>query len=233
MNQPVICVGDVHGCWLTLQALLAKHPNRRVILLGDLIDRGPRSREVVEWTMNNNIECVAANHEDLCLAYSRHHRMGYRAKCASMYDRDVWLWNGGDKALDSWEADLLPESVLPRKVLDWMSKLPPYIIIDQESQGRKLLVSHTGYGLEADKGHWELALWGRHPDDGEFAYEEGTGKPDDDGWFRAFGHNREKEVRMTDSYAMFDTGCAYEGFGVLSAMLWPEREIVQHENIDD
>ncbi len=229
----IICIGDVHGAFKTLMALVAKHPDRRVILLGDLIDRGPRSRDVVEWAMANKIETCAANHDDLALAYSAHAKLGYKAKCPEYYDRDVWLDNGGIQALDSWDADLLPESRLPTNVLDWFTSLPPYILIDEESQGRKLLLSHTGYGLDADKeGGWMRALWGRHPDDGEFAYETGTGKPMDDGLFRAFGHTRVKSAEMTDRWVNLDTGAAYKGYGVLSGLLWPEREIVTQPYID-
>lgn len=228
MSESAICIGDVHGAFLTLQSLLSKHPGHRVILLGDLIDRGPRSREVVEWAIVNNIETVRANHDDLCLAYSPHYDLGYRAKCASLYDQDVWLWNGGDKALKSWGN---PEH-LPRAALDWMSNLPPYIILDQESEGRKGLISHTGYGLDADKRNWHRALWGRFPDDGEFVYEKDTGKEIDDGYYRIFGHNRGRVPEVTSTYAMVDTGAAYPGYGKLTAMIWPSREIVQVDYCD-
>ncbi|MED5251851.1 MAG: metallophosphoesterase, partial [Pseudomonadota bacterium] len=51
-------IGDIHGCGATLAALLEKlgyhqhggvyrHPRRKVIFLGDLIDRGPRIRLAV------------------------------------------------------------------------------------------------------------------------------------------------------------------------------------------
>jgi len=233
MSKSAICIGDVHGAFLTLQSLLTKHPDHRVILLGDIIDRGPRSREVVEWAMANNIECVAANHDDLCLAYSHHRLLGYRAKCRDMYDRDVWLDNGGKKALESWrEPGNRPPRALPSNVLDWFVSLPPYIILDQESEGRKGLISHTGYGLDADKGNWMRALWGRFPDDGEFVYEKNTGAEIDDGYYRIFGHNRGKVPEVTSTYAMVDTGAAYPGYGKLTAMIWPSREIVQVDYCD-
>lgn len=233
MSKPLLLVGDVHGAHLTLMTLVAKHPERQVVLLGDTIDRGPRSREVVEWAMQNEIPTVGGNHEDLALAYSHHHRLGYRAKCAREYDHDIWVkGNGGKETLTSWGAKGYPK-VLPKPVLDWMVKLPPYLTFDMPSKGRRLLASHTGYGLDADKGNWLRALWGRHGhDSGPFTYEEGTGEAIDDGWFRVFGHNRTKEPILTEAYAMVDTGAAYPGYGILTGLLWPEREIVQQAYID-
>ncbi len=216
---------DIHGCLKTLLALVEKHgKDRQLILLGDLIDRGPDSRGVVEYAMTNKIPTVRANHDDLCLAYTPHAKRGFKAKCAGEYDEDIWLGNGGIQALQSWGADF--EVGLPDNVLKWMANLPPYLLFDG------LLLSHTGYGLDADKGNWLRVLWGRHPDDGDFVHEKGTGKPIDDGLYRVFGHTRARKPIVAPNFAMIDTGCAYKGYGILTGMLWPEREIVQVDNID-
>ena len=232
MSDRLIVLSDLHGSYLTMLALLARYPNHQPIFLGDLIDRGPRSREVVGYAMTNKIPTCLGNHCDLVLAYSAHAKLGYRAKCSSYYDRDVWLHNGGDKALESW--GLHRGQPLPKTVLEWIVNLPPYIIPDVEQvNGRKLFLSHTGYGLDADQNNWLRALWGRYPDDGEFAYEKGTGKSIHDGWFRVFGHTRCKQAIVTPSYVNIDTGCAYKGYGVLSAFLWPEMMVVTQESVDD
>ncbi|GEK47986.1 metallophosphoesterase [Bisbaumannia pacifica] len=77
-------IGDVHGCGATLGALLEKlgyhqrggvyrHPRRRVIFLGDLIDRGPRIRLAVRIARRMVEEgealIVMGNHEYNALAY--------------------------------------------------------------------------------------------------------------------------------------------------------------------
>ena len=78
-------VGDIHGCAETLIALLAKlgyeeldgvysHPKRRVIFLGDFIDRGFRQREVI-CLVQRMVEAgralaVMGNHEFNAIAYS-------------------------------------------------------------------------------------------------------------------------------------------------------------------
>jgi hypothetical protein len=77
-------IGDVHGCGATLAALLEKlgyhqrggvyrHPRRRVIFLGDLIDRGPRIRLAVQiarrMVEEGEARIVMGNHEYNALAY--------------------------------------------------------------------------------------------------------------------------------------------------------------------
>ncbi|KPQ23715.1 MAG: Calcineurin-like phosphoesterase [Halomonas sp. HL-48] len=78
-------IGDVHGCGATLAALLEKlgyrqrggvycHPRRRVIFLGDLIDRGPRIRLAVtiarRMVESGEAQIVMGNHEYNALAYT-------------------------------------------------------------------------------------------------------------------------------------------------------------------
>ncbi|SES26593.1 Calcineurin-like phosphoesterase [Vreelandella subterranea] len=78
-------IGDVHGCGATLVALLEKlgyrqrsgvyrHPRRRVIFLGDLIDRGPRIRLAVtiarRMVESGEAQIVMGNHEYNALAYT-------------------------------------------------------------------------------------------------------------------------------------------------------------------
>jgi diadenosine tetraphosphatase ApaH/serine/threonine PP2A family protein phosphatase len=174
--------------------------------------------------MENNIPTIKGNHEDLALAYSAHTARGFKAKCANEYDRDVWLSNGGASTLKSWGADF--KTGLPDKVLQWMSGLPPYLLFDG------LLLSHTGYCLDAHKENWWRTLWGRYPDDGDFVYEAGTGKPIDDGLYRVFGHTRVKEAVWGDNWVNIDSGCAYKGYGKLTGFLFPEKTTVEMENID-
>ena len=77
-------IGDIHGCAHSLQLLLDRleysvrdgayrHPERRVIFLGDFIDRGPLQRETIEM-VRRMVDAGAAlsvmgNHEFNALAY--------------------------------------------------------------------------------------------------------------------------------------------------------------------
>jgi hypothetical protein len=85
MNGPFDIIGDIHGCSNTLQALLAKlgyqltngayrHADRRVVFLGDFIDRGPGQREVIEIARamvdSGSALAVMANHEFNAIAFA-------------------------------------------------------------------------------------------------------------------------------------------------------------------
>ena len=71
-------VGDVHGCFDELQDLLlngagvAWRPERdAVILLGDLVNKGPRSADVVRWARRHagrGVFAVRGNHDDAAVA---------------------------------------------------------------------------------------------------------------------------------------------------------------------
>ena len=70
-----VFIGDVHGCLDELQqliGLLQIKGNDRVILLGDLINRGPYPVEVVEYVARKGYECILGNHEDYYLRNYKH-----------------------------------------------------------------------------------------------------------------------------------------------------------------
>lgn len=70
----IIFVGDVHGCFDELQELLEiaqRDPARdTVVLLGDMVRKGPKSVEVVRWARENGALAVRGNHDDAALAMS-------------------------------------------------------------------------------------------------------------------------------------------------------------------
>ena len=76
-NMRTIVIGDVHGCAGALKALIGKvKPEKedRLILLGDLFDRGPESWEVfetvkaLEKSLGERFVLLLGNHEDYLLA---------------------------------------------------------------------------------------------------------------------------------------------------------------------
>ena len=64
-------IGDIAGRFDELMLLLAKMPEAdKVILVGDMVDRGPKSKEVIEWAMNNpNVIAIKGNHEDMMVDF--------------------------------------------------------------------------------------------------------------------------------------------------------------------
>jgi Calcineurin-like phosphoesterase len=61
-----LIVGDVHGCLDELLALVqrfGRRPDDRVVLVGDLVAKGPSSAGVVAWARTSNTEAVLGNHD--------------------------------------------------------------------------------------------------------------------------------------------------------------------------
>ena len=68
-----IFIGDVHGCAQELRLLIQKlevQSDDRVIMLGDLINRGPDPAGVVDFVFEQGYESLMGNHED---EYLRHY----------------------------------------------------------------------------------------------------------------------------------------------------------------
>jgi bis(5'-nucleosyl)-tetraphosphatase (symmetrical) len=66
-------IGDVQGCFTTLERLLARiayKPSDRLLLVGDLVNRGPRSLDVLRWAMGqgDRVVSVLGNHDIHLLA---------------------------------------------------------------------------------------------------------------------------------------------------------------------
>lgn len=116
-RQParIYAIGDVHGCLDLLQRLEARivadaadaPGDKLIVMLGDLIDRGPASAQVIDHVLARppaGFEriCLMGNHEAMMLAFVRDPRRGA-----------IWLDNGGREALLSYG---LPSDTLLRGV---------------------------------------------------------------------------------------------------------------------
>ncbi len=74
MNGRLIAIGDIHGChqeFSELLAQLAPTPEDRVVLLGDLINRGPDSHKVIELARECQALALMGNHELRLLKFRR------------------------------------------------------------------------------------------------------------------------------------------------------------------
>jgi serine/threonine protein phosphatase 1 len=141
-GERIYAVGDVHGRLDLLRRLLRTlgtdaagrtQSVARLVFLGDLIDRGPHSRQVLELVRRlqrrnpERILALAGNHEDLLLASAR----GVAGAQAA------WLRNGGEATLRSYRLDpsefisLAPtergrrlQQALGTEMLAWLATLP-------------------------------------------------------------------------------------------------------------
>jgi bis(5'-nucleosyl)-tetraphosphatase (symmetrical) len=67
-----VVIGDVHGCLEELDELLAHFPRDRVVLVGDLMDRGPDPVGVVRRVRERKLACVLGNHDEKHVRWARH-----------------------------------------------------------------------------------------------------------------------------------------------------------------
>lgn len=114
-----IFVGDVHGHYDGLMLLLEKidlSNQDQLYFVGDLIDRGPKSAEVVGYVLDHEHPCVLGNHEQLLLD-------AFAENVLSGQTLHAWLYSGGQSTLTSYnnDADLLMSHI------EWLRSLPLYI----------------------------------------------------------------------------------------------------------
>ncbi|MGL6340050.1 MAG: metallophosphoesterase family protein [Waterburya sp.] len=109
-----IVIGDVHGHYDTLMTLLdtiSPNPKDEIYFLGDLIDRGPKSAQVVDFVMRNKYQCLRGNHEEMLLDV-----VGSGEVSIELYQG--WLYSGGHATVASYD------NKIPQEHIDWIRNLP-------------------------------------------------------------------------------------------------------------
>ncbi len=202
-DEPVTYViGDIHGCLRPLQRLLEKitpQPGDEVIFIGDYIDRGPESREVVDVLLGLPYRCVflMGNHEKMLLDY------------LAGNDGGIYLPNGGLATLQSYGGDLAnipPGHLSFFRALRPMYETPEYLFV------------HAGIRpmVPLNKQEVDDLVWIRQ----EFIQFIGRfPKP------VVFGHTPLRQVLLTPDRIGIDTGCVYGG--KLTCLMLPSREVIQ------
>jgi len=120
--QRIFAIGDIHGCYDQLTDLLGRIPidwtNDKLVFMGDYIDRGPKSYEVVEHLIglqdvHPGIVFLKGNHEQMLADY------------LSGKDRVTYLYNGGQQTLESYLKHLTPKAthVIPDRHLRFFESL--------------------------------------------------------------------------------------------------------------
>ena len=152
-------VGDLHGHLATFRALLHRlklKPEDRVICLGDMIDRGPASAELVALVRSHpQIICIKGNHEHMAIQCVQ--------PDGTFEAWQPWMQRGGKSTYASYivqaEGDLWKAKETMLDDFMWLDTLPTQIVLD----GVRLV--HAGYDprMPLDmQGEKEL-LWIRKP----------------------------------------------------------------------
>ncbi len=232
---PFDIIGDIHGCAAELELLLDKlgyavawtttdgertvtvtpPPGRKVVFVGDLVDRGPASPDVLRIAMSmvqaGGALIVQGNHE--------------RKFGRWLEGRKVTLSHGLQQTADQMEAE---SPAFRAGVASFLADLRSHVWLD----GGRLAVAHAGLKEEMiGRGSGAVR---------EFAlYGETTGEIDEFGlpvradWaakYRGdtaviYGHTPMLEAQWVNNTLCIDTGCVFGG--KLTALRWPEKELVE------
>jgi len=189
----MIVIGDVHGEYDILMRLLDKLPQTdKLCFVGDLIDRGPDSKKVLEFVRDNNHTCVLGNHEDMAIS-----------------DERRWVINGAGATIDNFGGY---EDWLTSGWVDWMEKLP--LFAEFNHNNKRYLISHS-FAYNAESTTPYDVLWGRDAVYDGIQNKEYflTDEKYDDGFINIFGHTPLKgEVRrVLGRHWLIDTGATYKG----------------------
>lgn len=230
-HGPFDIIGDVHGCYDELVLLLKKlgykiekidgdynieNPSgRKVIFLGDLVDRGPKIVDVLKITMQMVKEkkalCVQGNHDNKL----------YR----KLIGNNVQIKNGLEDSLEQLKQT--NESFLS-DLKTFLKHLESHYVLDDQ----KLVVVHAGMKEDligrSSKKVRSFALYG-----------ETTGETDEFGlpirylWAKdykgkaliLYGHTPNKEIKKMNNTINIDTGCVFGN--KLTAYRYPEGDFVE------
>lgn len=120
-------IADLHGRFdllvASFEAITAHAGDRpyQVITLGDYVDRGPESRQIIQHLMDAQaagrpLICLKGNHEDMMVETLR-----------KPLHPDWWIGNGGGATLVSYghpRSGVYDSSVVPQEHIDWINGLP-------------------------------------------------------------------------------------------------------------
>ncbi|MEU3615104.1 polynucleotide kinase-phosphatase [Streptomyces sp. NPDC006872] len=222
LTGPFDIIGDIHGCAVELESLLGKlgyvdgaHPEgRQAVFVGDLVDRGPDSpgvlRRVMSMVRSGNALCVPGNHEN---KYGRH-----------LKGRKVQHTHGLAETIEQMETQT---DEFRAEVREFIDGLVSHYVLD----GGKLVVCHAGL---PEKYHGRTSGRVRS----HALYGDTTGETDEFGlpvrypWAEdyrgraavVYGHTPVPEATWLNNTICLDTGAVFGG--KLTALRWPERELV-------
>jgi len=206
--QKIFVVGDIHGCFDKLCALMDKIPlnekQDQLIFIGDYIDRGSSSFDVVKYLIALKKRVpgtifIKGNHEDMLQNY------------LDGSDRFTYQLNGGQQTLDEYlnRSDNKDAFPIPSEHLDFINSLQLYYQTDD------YIFVHAGLREKVplkSQDKMDL-LWIRD----EFIHSDfNFGKR------VIFGHTPFKEPLLQANKIGIDTGAVYGN--VLTCVQLPEME---------
>ncbi|MFC9675969.1 MULTISPECIES: polynucleotide kinase-phosphatase [unclassified Streptomyces] len=222
LTGPFDIIGDIHGCASELETLLTGlgyvdgvHPEgRTAVFVGDLVDRGPDSpgvlRRVMAMVKSGHGLCVPGNHENKFGRYLK--------------GRKVQHTHGLAETVEQFAGE---SEEFTQEVAEFVDGLVSHYVLD----GGRLVVCHAGL---PEKYHGRTSGRVRS----HALYGDTTGETDEFGlpvrypWAEeyrgsaavVYGHTPVPQATWLNNTICLDTGAVFGG--KLTALRWPERELV-------
>jgi len=218
MGERLFAIGDIHGCYEQLKELVEHKiqikKTDKLIFLGDYIDRGNQSREVVDYIIglqNKDFDIIAliGNHESMLL---------------DALDNDMflpeWIQNGGSETMISFGINSLKQ--LDQVYIDFFKGLQFYYFLNN------LLFVHAGFNDRISNPFDDKypMIWSRREKYTNPVLRDKT---------IIHGHTPvpqlicKLEIQNHNHVINIDTGCVYtdiEGYGCLSAFEIYSRKLI-------
>jgi hypothetical protein len=211
LKSTILIIGDVHGCLNELNDLLVSvkynSEHMTVIMVGDLVNKGPLSSETVKFVYENGFYCVLGNHD-----------------LSAIKELKAWRSNQPIREKYSYVSRLSKEEG------DWLLSLPFTITLPDHNA----IVVHAGLipniplpqqteftmtkmrNIKKDKAG---VLEGEEHGDGEHWVKLWTSGP-----HVYYGHDAKRRLQLHDRATGLDTGSVYGGN--LTGILLPSRQLV-------
>ena len=212
-------IGDIHGCRRTLEALLEEigpTVDDHLVFIGDYVDRGPDSKGVIDVLLDLRQDCrctfLRGNHEAMMLDFIDHN------------DLDLWHINGGDATLESYRVDgqvHIPDEHIAfvRDTVSYHDE-PDFFFVHAGLKPSLTIMENLARFSS------DIFLWERsHLSSSEYVWERPV----------VCGHTPQRDPIDKPKLICIDTGCVYiqyPGYGTLTAVRLPEREMIRVENCE-
>lgn len=210
MNNRLFAIGDIHGCFDSFKEMIEQKikltTTDKIILLGDYIDRGPKSKEVVDYIIELkakgfDITPLSGNHEQMLLDAWQEEQMV-----------DLWMMNGGAETLKSF--GIKAASNLDSSYVDFFKSMKLY------AQYENYFFVHAGFNDELEHPFEDTyhMIWKCRQ---KYTHPFFVNKTIVHGHCTIPASTCNERIQNNDRVINLDTGCVYtgyKGYGRLTAL---------------
>lgn len=221
--EGLVFAGDIHGSDAELCQLLNLFGGQRhIIFLGDYVNRGPRSKAVINCLIRakeswpQHITLLRGNHDQALLDFTMGIDPMRFVRLGGLTTAHSYVGQRGDDTMDEFKR------MVPGSHIEFLEDLEDYYEQDD------VFASHCGLDPEnpAVRTRNSVSLTS-HPDLFSFSPLEHIGKT------VICGHYIQRDGRphISDGFMAIDTGCGAIPGAPLTALLWPERTTIQFKGV--